>query len=137
MGAPFSTDVPLSAQIRLEFSPKVPVFVPVHFQAGLLDGPTTVLSHQTNRIPITRCVRFAQRGTLNRIFSHHDGSDSECARDDARHECVSKDGRARTEFELTLIAERQLASELFYLNGTRFCLEMIVEDHQCDHKARR
>ncbi len=47
-GLSLSTDLPLSAQRRLEFSSKVPVFVPVHFQAGLLDGPTTVCN--TRRI---------------------------------------------------------------------------------------
>ena len=77
------------------------------------------------------------RAALHDQSHLYDGSDSECARDDSRHECVSKYVRARTEFELKLIAERQLASECFSLNGTGFCLEMIVEDHQCDHTARR
>ena len=46
------------------------------------------------------------RAALHDQSHLYDGSDSECARDDSRQECVSKDGRARTEFELTLITER-------------------------------
>lgn len=82
-------------------------------------------------------VKKSESTIRDRIFSHHDGSDSEFARDDSFQKCFSKHRRALTKFELKLIAEMQLASEPFYLNGTGFCLEMIVEDHQCDHKTRR